>query len=171
MNFENGKFVEETKPNSALRAIQEAALSRFEILGFPHSKHEMYTFVNTKNLATTRFKTSNHSTEFTEDNIASHIFPGCENSCLVFVNGVFNSSLSELQAIKDSVKISSLMEKVDTDYVLGVLESENDVFACLANVFCEDTTVVEISDKTQVPVPIQTLFISSGDKTLITLFA
>ena len=55
------------------------------------------------------------------------------------------------------------MEKVDTDYVLGVLESENDVFACLANVFCEDTTVVEISDKTQVPVPIQTLFISSGD--------
>ena len=95
------KFVGEKKPSSTLRAIQEAALSRFEILGFPHSKHEMYTFVNTKNLATTRFKTSNHSTEFAEDNIASHIFPGCENSCLVFVNGVFNFSLSELQAIKD----------------------------------------------------------------------
>ena len=157
------KFAVEKKPNSALRAIQEAALSRFETLGFPHSKHEMYTFVNTKNLSTTLFKTPSYSKELSEDNIASHIFPDCENSCLVFVNGVFNSSLSKLGAIEDSVKISSLLEKVDTDYVLSVLENENDVFACLANVFCEDTTVVEISDKTQVTVPIQALFISSGD--------
>ena len=93
------KFAVEKKPNPALRAIQEAALSRFEILGFPHSKHEMYTFVNTKNLSATPFKISNYSTEFTEDNIGSHIFPGCENSCLVFVNGVFNSSLSNLEEI------------------------------------------------------------------------
>ena len=76
------KFAVEKKPSSALRAIQEAALSRFEILGFPHSKHEMYTFVNTKNLSATPFKISNYSTEFTEDKIASHIFPECENSCL-----------------------------------------------------------------------------------------
>ena len=80
------KFAEEKKPNSALRAIQEEALSRCETLGFPHSKHEMYTFVNTKNLSTTLFKTPSYSKELAEDNIASHIFPGCENSCLVFVN-------------------------------------------------------------------------------------
>ena len=116
------KFAVEKKPNSALRAIQEAALSRFETLGFPNSKHEMYTFVNTKNLSTTPFKIPSYSTELAEDNIASHIFPGCENSCLVFVNGAFNSSLSKLRAIEDYVKISSLIEKVDTDYVLGVLE-------------------------------------------------
>ena len=32
------KFAVEKKPNSALRAIQEAALSRFETLGFPKSR-------------------------------------------------------------------------------------------------------------------------------------
>ena len=61
------KFAVEKKPNSALRAIQEAALSRFETLGFPHSKHEMYTFVNTKNLSTTLFKTPSYSKELAEE--------------------------------------------------------------------------------------------------------
>ncbi|MBC8284885.1 MAG: Fe-S cluster assembly protein SufD, partial [Nitrospinae bacterium] len=157
------KFVGEKKPNSALQAIQEAALSRFETLGFPHSKHEMYTYVNTKNLAAIPFAIFNSSAEVSEGSIASHVYPSCENSCLVFVNGVLNSSLSKLKGIEGTVKISSLTEKVDTDYVLASLENENDVFACLANAFCEDATVIEIADKTQVPVPIQVLFVSSGD--------
>ena len=55
------KFVEENKSSSALSAIHESALSRFEMLGFPHSKHEMYTYVNTKKLAATTFAVSNPS--------------------------------------------------------------------------------------------------------------
>ena len=156
------KFIEANKLNSALLPLHEAALDRFETLGFPHSKHEMYTFVNTKNLVATPFAISN-TTSIPEEVIASHIFSGCENSCLVFVNGVYNPSLSKLQAIGSSVKISSMSEKDDLDQVIASLENENDVFACLANAFCADAMVVEISDKTQVSVPIQVLFISTGD--------
>ena len=141
------KFIEANKPNSALLPLHEAALGRFETLGFPHSKHEMYTFVNTKNLVAVPFAISNTSTSIPEEVIASHIFSGCENSCLVFVNGVYNPSLSKLQAIESSVKISSMSEKDDLDQVIASLENENDVFACLANAFCVDTMVVEISDK------------------------
>ena len=159
------KFAVEKKPNSSLRIIQEAALNRFEMLGFPHSKHEMYTFINTRNLAAIPFITSNYSAEISEDNITAHIFDGCENSCLVFVNGVFDSSLSKIKAIENTVKISSLKERVDADDVLATLENENDVFACLANAFCEDATIIEIIGQTQVPLPIQVLFISSGDNT------
>ncbi len=156
------KFVGEKKLSPALLSIQEAALSRFEMLGFPHSKHEMYTFVSTKNLAATPFSLSSNTERITEDIIASHIYPGCEKSCLVFANGVFDPSLSRLQAIESSVKISSLKDKDDVDYVLASLENENDVFACLTNAFCADATVLEISDNTQVAVPIQVLFISTG---------
>ena len=154
-------FVEANKPNSILSTIHESALSRFEVLGFPHSKHEMYTYVNTKKLAATAFAISNSSAKV--DSIEKHIYSGCENSCLVFVNGVLDRSLSRLQAIESSVKISSLEEKGDTDILLTSLENENDVFACLANAFCADVTVVEISDKAQVVVPIQVLFVSTGD--------
>jgi Fe-S cluster assembly protein SufD len=154
-------FVEANKPSSTLSAIHKSALSRFEVLGFPHSKHEMYTYVNTKKLAATAFAILNSSAKV--DSIEKHIYSGCENSCLVFVNGVLDQSLSRLQAIESSVKISSLKEKGDTDTLLTSLENENDVFACLANAFCADVTVVEISDKDQVAVPIQVLFVSTGD--------
>ena len=154
-------FVEANKPSPTLSRIHESALSRFEVLGFPHSKHEMYTYVNTKKLAATAFAISNSSAKV--DSIEKHIYSGCENSCLVFVNGVLDRSLSRLQAIESSVKISSLEEKGDTDTLLTSLENENDVFACLANAFCADVTVVEISDKGQVAVPIQVLFVSTGD--------
>ena len=154
-------FVEANKPNSTLSTIHESALSRFEVLGFPHSKHEMYTYVNTKKLAATEFAISTSSAKV--GSIEKHIYSGCENSCLIFVNGVLDRSLSRLQAIESSVKISSLEEKGDTDNLLTSLENENDVFACLANAFCADVTVVEISDKAQVVVPIQVLFVSTGD--------
>jgi Fe-S cluster assembly protein SufD len=154
-------FVQANKPNSTLSTIHESALSRFEVLGFPHSKHEMYTYVNTKKLAATAFAVSKSSAKV--DNIEKHIYTGCENSCMVFINGVLDRSLSRLQAIESSVKISSLEEKIDTDTLLTSLENENDVFACLANAFCTDVTVVEIPEKCQVAVPIQVLFVSTGD--------
>ena len=154
-------FVVANKPSSTLSTIHESALSRLEVLGFPHSKHEMYTYVNTKKLAATAFAISNSSAKV--DSIEKHIYSGCENSCLVFVNGVLDRSLSRLQAIESSVKISSLEEKGDTDTLLTSLENENDVFACLANAFCADVTVLEIYDKGQVVVPIQVLFVSTGD--------
>jgi Fe-S cluster assembly protein SufD len=155
------KFVEENKPSSALSSIHDSALSRFEMLGFPHSKHEMYTYVNTKKLAATVFAVSNSSIK--ADLVKEHIYSDCENSCLVFVNGVLDRSLSRLKAIESLVNVSSLEEKSDTDTLLASLENENDVFACLANAFCSDVTVVEIPDKGQVTVPIQVLFVSTGD--------
>ena len=42
------KLLEQGRP--ALVELQEAALNRFESLGFPYSKHEMFTFVNTKEI-------------------------------------------------------------------------------------------------------------------------
>ncbi|HIJ50763.1 MAG TPA: Fe-S cluster assembly protein SufD, partial [Nitrospinae bacterium] len=66
------KFVEENKSSSALSEIHELALSRFEMLGFPHSKHEMYTYVNTKKLAATAFAVSSPSAKI--DLIEKHIY-------------------------------------------------------------------------------------------------
>lgn len=159
------KFVEGKKTGSALLPIQEAALSRFETLGFPHSKHEMYTYVNTRKLVAIPFGISSASANITLENISDHIYAGCEKSCLVFVNGVFDASLSRLDNIASSVKISSLEEAVSdhSECLLTSIENENDVFACLANAFCVDGTVIEIGEKTQVPATLQVLFVSTGD--------
>ena len=157
------KFNAANKPSSAMLPIQREALNQFEILGFPHSKHEMYTFVNTKNLVAISFAVSNPSARIPEKFISDNIYSGCETSCMVFVNGVFNPSLSSIKGIESSVKISTIVENEDTDRIAATLKNENDVFACLANAFCAEVIVVEIEDNTQVPVPIQALFVSTGD--------
>ena len=120
------KFNAANKPSSAMLRIQREALSRFETLGFPHSKHEMYTFVNTKGLVTTSFTVSNPSASIPEKFISDNIYSGCETSCMVFVNGVFNPSLSSLKGIESSVKISTIVENEDTDRIAATLKNEND---------------------------------------------
>ena len=53
------KLIEQESP--ALAELQQVALNRFELLGFPHSKHEMYTYLNTKGLVETTFGLSDGS--------------------------------------------------------------------------------------------------------------
>ena len=49
------------KESTPLAELQQVALNRFELLGFPHSKHEMYTYLSTKGLAETVFGLSDGS--------------------------------------------------------------------------------------------------------------
>ena len=46
------KFLSECA-NPAAKEIHQAGIARFENLGFPQPKHEMFTFVNTHELAST----------------------------------------------------------------------------------------------------------------------
>jgi len=49
------KFLDVDQPSADLLPFNKKALDIFESLKFPHRKHEMYTFVNTKVLADTSF--------------------------------------------------------------------------------------------------------------------
>ncbi len=158
------KYFEQERP--ALAELQEAALNRFVLLGFPHSKHEMYTFVNTKGLAGTPFSLSDVSGVVSEDFVASHIYPGCERQCLVFVDGAFNSALSRLEGVNASlVPLSEAMsDQVLKDYLSETTENENDVFASLSTAFCGEGLLCKIGDNTQVSGTVQVLFVSTGRK-------
>ncbi|MBT3367790.1 MAG: Fe-S cluster assembly protein SufD [Nitrospina sp.] len=156
------KLLEQGSP--ALEQFQQAALNRFESLGFPHSKHEMYTFVNTKGLAETSFNLSKGSVS--EDFVASHIYPTCKDQYIVFVDGVFNPGLSRVESI--SASLISLSEAVTDqtlkDYISQTIEDENDVFASLSAAFCSEGLVFKVADNTQISEPVQVLFVSTGKK-------
>ena len=106
------KLLEQGRP--ALEELQEAALNRFELLGFPHSKHEMYTFVNIKGLVATSFSLPDGGVNVSEDFVAGHIYPDCERQCLVFVDGVFNRGLSRFEGV--SANLVSLSEADHFDF-------------------------------------------------------
>ena len=50
------KFLGADQAKAPLRPVNQAGIERFELLKFPHKKHEMYTFVNTHELAGTSFE-------------------------------------------------------------------------------------------------------------------
>ena len=156
------KLIEQGSP--ALAELQQVALNRFELLGFPHSKHEMYTYLNTKGLVETAFGLSDGSKKVSEDFVASHIYPDCESQCLVFVDGVLNRDLSRLEGV--NTYLVPLSEAVSDQelkkYLSETAENENDVFAALNTAFCGEGLVFKVGDNTQISGPVQVLFVSTG---------
>jgi len=156
------KLIEQGSP--ALAELQQVALNRFELLGFPHSKHEMFTYLNTKGLVETAFGLSDGSKKVSEDFVASHIYPDCESQCLVFVDGVLNRDLSRLEGV--NTYLLPLSEAVSDQelqkYLSETAENENDVFAALSTAFCGEGLVFKVGDNTQISGPVQVLFVSTG---------
>ncbi len=156
------KFLEQK--NSSLTELQQTALSRFETLGFPHSKHEMFTYLNTKGLVETAFGFFDSSKKVSEDFVASHIYKGCEDQCLVFVDGTFDRGLSRLEGV--SANLALLSETVSDQelkkYLSETAENENDVFAALSTAFCGEGLVFKLGDNTQISGLVQVLFVSTG---------
>jgi len=154
------KLLEQGRP--ALEELQEAALNRFELLGFPHSKHEMYTFVNTKGLVATSFSLPDGVASVSEDFVAGHIYPDCERQCLVFVDGVFDRGLSRFEGVSTNlVPLSEAYQELE-NYLSDMAENENDVFASLSTAFCGEGLVFKVDDNTQISGTVQVLFVSTG---------
>ena len=154
------KLLEQGRP--ALVELQEAALNRFESLGFPYSKHEMFTFVNTKGLVATSFSLSDGSAQVSEDFVAGHIYPDCEDQCLIFVDGVFNRGLSRFEGVSANLVSLSEADQELKDYLSKTAENENDVFAALSTAFCSEGLVFKVDDNTQISGTVQVLFVSTG---------
>ncbi len=154
------KLLEQGRP--ALAELQEAALNRFELLGFPHSKHEMYTFVNTKGLVTTSFSLPAGVASVSEDFVAGHIYPDCEDQCLVFIDGVLDRGLSRFEGVSTNLVSLSEADQELKGYLSKMAENENDVFASLSTAFCGEGLVFKVDDNTQISGTVQVLFVSTG---------
>ena len=159
------QFLDTGQPSSDLLSFNKKALDRFERLKFPHRKHEMYTFVNTKDLTDKPFSLKTESA-VQKSFIEQHIYAGCERSHLTFVDGVLHPELSDATALGTSVKIGSLVEAVKDESFKSILqetiEQENDVFASINSAFMKQGVMIRVSRNKQIEVPLQILNVSSS---------
>ena len=159
------QFLDTGQPSSDLLSFNKKALDRFERLKFPHRKHEMYTFVNTKDLTDRSFSLKTESA-VQKKFIEQHIYAGCERSHLTFVDGVLHPELSDATALGTSVKIGSLVEAVKDESFKSILqetiEQENDVFASINSAFMKQGVMIRVSRNKQIEVPLQILNVSSS---------
>jgi Fe-S cluster assembly protein SufD len=159
------KFIETNQPSPDFLALNRKALGQFAKLKFPHRKHEMYTFVNTKGLAGAPFslkKESSIQREFVEQ----HVYAGCERSHLTLVDGVLHPELSDATALGTAVMVGSLTEAIKDKSVKSLLqesiESENDVFASINSAFMTQGIMIRVGRDNQIEAPLQILNVSTG---------
>jgi Fe-S cluster assembly protein SufD len=159
------KFLEADRAKASLRPVNQAGIERFALLKFPHKKHEMYTFVNTHELAGTSFELAADGPVDTAW-VQSKIYPACINSVMVFVNGAYQENLSDLSGLGDSFKIRCLAEAVADDEIkqilLDSLENENDVFAAINSAFVHHGVWIDIPAKATFESSVQFLYVSTG---------
>ena len=163
------KFLEARKhwtelPNRPpeIASVNEMAIRRFEALGFPHSKHEMFTFVNVGLLEDLNIVPPS-GTVPDKAFLDGVIYAGCEQSQIVLVDGIYRSELSNLSAINKEIH-ASVLQETDADYLKKILEEENDPFSALNGAFFGSGLSLCVNSKAVVTVPLQITIISTGDE-------
>lgn len=162
-NFKNLK--DEGKLNAALSFLNDAALERFESTGYPHRTHEMFTFVNRKELTATQFDCRyGPEREPDADTVRRNTTEGCDSSVIVIVDGKYNEELSNLDALKGVVEVTRL-ENAGSGWVrerlTESLELETDAFALINSAFTAGVVVVDIADGARFETPLQILNLST----------
>ncbi len=159
------KFLE-SGANAAFRSINEKAIARFETLGFPHPKHEMYSFVNTHEIANTVFQMVAGKVE--PAFVDANTYASCKNSRIVIVDGVYDAGLSSTSGLPKGVSLIPLEEALSQaeikTHLEKTIEGENDVFACLNAAFLKGGLLIEVAAGTVMETPLQVLTIGTAAK-------
>src|SRR5208283_1421711 len=151
-----------------LKTFRHAAIGKFSELGFPTVKQEDWRFTNILPLTRTHFRraagTSLPGVRLEEIN--KHIVDGCSRSVLVFINGHFNKSLSNISSLPKEIVAGGLADSLEKycDLIrrhLGKhLPLQRHPFAALNSAFIHDGAFVYVPEGTNVESSIQLLFVS-----------
>ncbi len=155
--------------NPKLTSINEKSLKRFETLKFPHRKHEMFSFVDTKELASTDFlHRYGPESPLNPELLKDFIYSESKDSVIVIVDGRYDTALSNTSRLDKTIELKSLEEAIEdtrlNDYLLDTVDREEDVFASLNGAFLRDGLFIHVQADSQIKKPLQILHVSTGSK-------
>lgn len=159
------KQFHEQKLDDSLKATRVRAWDQFQVLGLPSKREDVWAAVKLRKLYEKELNTPS-SLLLTREEVKSHLLPGYENSCIVFVNGRFQKELSSIDDAGDRPVLSSLEEATRTygGFInhrwKKSLKEETDPFAILNAAFGSDGAFLYLPPKTLITKPIQVLFLN-----------
>lgn len=157
--FENGKG-----GPSWLRPVRRAAIERSVELGFPTVRDEDWKFTNLAPLAKREFTPPTGAGHVTLDDLSPFVFRGQESARLVFVNGSYQSELSDSCAQPGGVIACSLAQSIELNpdlvelHLAKHLDYRGDFFSALNTAFIEDGTFILVPDGARVERPIHVIY-------------
>ena len=122
--------------DSPFSAINMAGVARVEALGFPHRTHEIFSYVNTKDISGSYFA-PNGVGEKKQDATGSNA--QLQQSVVTITSGDFDETATDISAHYGAVAVTSLNEAVNDPEVekriKKTVSDEEDVFAAMNSAF------------------------------------
>ncbi|MFN8176942.1 MAG: Fe-S cluster assembly protein SufD [bacterium] len=153
-----------------LRDIRQHGFRRFERLGFPSLKDEEWRFTDVSPIAAGSFALgSSPEVPLAARDVAPWLFEGLDGPRLVFVNGRFEPSLSDLRALGRGAVATTLAEAGRTHaeilaaHLDRLASPEEDAFGALSSAFLADGLFVHVPEGVHVRSPIHALFLFAPD--------
>ena len=152
------------------RSLRLSAITRFEELGFPTTKNEDWHFTSVAPIVERDFTplTGHPPARVTAEQLAPFAFGGNDWHTLVFVNGHFHASLSNVAAVPDGVRVLPLGQAYDElpllveRHVGRIASYDAHTFTALNTAFIHDGAFIELQANAVVDQPIHLVFVSEG---------
>jgi Fe-S cluster assembly protein SufD len=150
-----------------LRRLREDAFARFSETGFPTTHDEDWRFTNVSSIARQEFSLARGTTSVSDSDFRGWILDGAA-ARLVFVDGQFAPTLSDVRSLPTGVKVSSLKKEIARapevlrQHLGQYLDIRRDPFCALNTAFAEEGAFVHIAAGTVIDRPIHLLFLSTA---------
>jgi Fe-S cluster assembly protein SufD len=151
------------------QALRRAAFDRFTALGFPTTRNEDWHFTSVSPIADRDFVlVPSRSGDVQREDLAAFEFaPAAGWHTMVFVNGRFEPSLSDLAALPQGVRLLDLASAWESAPALverigSVVAYEDAAFTALNTAFMYDGAVLEIARDVEVKQPIHLLYVTDA---------
>ena len=164
--FEAVKDRRPAGPASLTRARQ-AAIARFQALGFPTTSDEEYRFTNVSAIASKAFERAPERAPVSAAELADHVYGRETSAELVFVNGRFQPDLSSVTGAKglSATALAEALESPDVQAALTSAASDDVAFTALNTALFEDAAVIRLDKGAVIERPINLVFVSTGGPT------
>ena len=142
-------------------------MERFAQLGFPTTSHEDWRFTNISPIRETMFELSDSGQSIGQQDVEAIRIPGVIGSQLVFVNGRFSQSLSQLATLPEGVRVLTLAEALVSEqdaiqnHLGSLADGQNQAFTALNTALAEDGVVVLVPKGKIVQDPIYVLNVAT----------
>lgn len=155
----------------SFQKLRSKAWIRFEELGLPTRKSEVFHYINLRRLFSQKYSLA-QDVQVSEEDIKPLIYPESQKSFLVFVNGRYQPQLSVLDALPKKASVIPLNEALKTfgtflNHQWGrTLKEEKDPFVALNAALHSQGAFIYLPPKTVCETPVQVLNIVKQSNSL-----
>lgn len=158
-----------------IERTRQAAIDGFTELGFPTTLNENWKYTNVRSIEKRAFISAGSvTTNLLPQDLSPFLFEGMASHRLVFVNGRYVPSLSQVDELPDNVMVGSLAEAITNNAeelepeLARYADARAHGFAALNTAFMGNGAYIRLGKDKVVPDPIHLLFVSTLEEEVVT---